>query len=971
MNNPKIAYLNINHLRNKVVDLRYILKDINPTFLAISETKLDDSFPNAQFNINGYLNVKEFRRDRNKNGGGLLAYIKKGTPVKRIKNYEHEEIETLAIELKIGSQKWCIVSVYRSEQTSVDHFLSTFSLCLDKIYDKYQNVIVIGDININSLENRRNNDKSKFEKLKHFCDTYDLHNLIKSPTCFQSEEPTSLDVILTNKRRSFMHSKSIQNGLSDHHSLICTMLKTKVKKVKPNVIRFRCMKHFNEKEFLTELKIVLSSLNFNNPKNDFSKFANKFLQVLDKHAPIKTKITRGNDAPFMTSDLRREIRHRSRLSNKAFKLKTSESKCAFKRQRNKCTNLLRESQTKYFENINDGRDKHFWKVIKPFMNDKGNHGIEDYILEENGQIIQDPKAIGNVFCDYYTHIVENTTGSKPLEFQFSENDDKIKSIIDFYATHSSIDRIKQSNHNLNFAIPEASEEDIRNIILKLDVSKANGVDKISAKIVKLSIDIISKPLHTIINRCIKKGKFPDIMKIARIIPCYKSKGDRLDKQYYRPVSVLTCFSKIFERYILNSMLSHVNEILSDKISAYRQGYSCQHVLMHLIDKWRQHLDQNEYIGAVLMDLSKAFDCLPHELLIAKMEAYGFENGSLKLFYNYLKQRKQTVSINGEMSDYMDILAGVPQGSILGPILFNIFINDLMQVFTHTELSNFADDNSLSKAGSSVEPVIADLEHDSQIAIEWFTENKLIANPDKFKAILISRKGDLINIPLNINGEIIKSKKDVTLLGIKIDNQLTLSDHIGMLCKSAANQLNSIKRLKRHFVTKTKRILVKTFVLSQFNYCPLVWHFCKPGDTHKIEKIHERAIRFIYNDYTNDFSTILNENGESSLYLKRVRTMAHEIYKSLNGLNPTYMKELLKSREKTMRRPLDLYIPRVKQITYGERSFKFEAPSLWNSLPLEIRGAENLKLFKYLMKTWTGPSCRCSSCAYNQNGNNVD
>ena len=135
--------------------------------------------------------------------------------------------------MKIGSQKWCIVSVYRSEQTSVEHFLSTFSLCLDKIYDKYQNVIVIGDININSLENRRNNDKSKFEKLKHFCDTYDLHNLIKSPTCFQSEEPTSLDVILTNKRRSFMHSKSIQNGLSDHHSLICTMLKTKVKKVKP------------------------------------------------------------------------------------------------------------------------------------------------------------------------------------------------------------------------------------------------------------------------------------------------------------------------------------------------------------------------------------------------------------------------------------------------------------------------------------------------------------------------------------------------------------------------------------------------------------------------------------------------------------------------------------------------------------------------------------------------------------------
>ena len=204
--------------------------------------------------------------------------------------------------------------------------------------------------------------------------------------------------------------------------------------------------------------------------------------------------------------------------------------------------------------------------------------------------------------------------------------------------------------------------------------------------------------------------------------------------------------------------------------------------------------------------------------------------------------------------------------------------------------------------------------------------------------------------------------------MKLSNE---TSHITNLTKTNLDFVKTEQVILSQFSEGSKCILVKTFVLSQFNYCPLVWHFCKPGDTHKIEKIHERAIRFIYNDYTNEFSTILNENGESSLYLKRVRTMAHEIYKSLNGLNPTYMKELLKNREKTMRRPLDLYIPRVKQITYGERSFKFEAPSLWNSLPLEIRGAENLKLFKYLMKTWTGPSCRCSSCTYNQNGNNVD
>ena len=168
------------------------------------------------------------------------------------------------------------------------------------------------------------------------------------------------------------------------------------------------------------------------------------------------------------------------------------------------------------------------------------------------------------------------------------------------------------------------------------------------------------------------------MKIAKITLLYK--GSRLEKECYRPVSVLPCFSKIFERYILNAMLSHANTILSDKISAYRQGYSCQHVLLKLTDEWRIYLDQNKVVGAVLMDLSKAFDCLPHELLIAKLAAYGLDKKTLNLFYSYLKNRMQAVSIKGELSDFMEILAGVPQGSILGPILFNIFINDMMNIF---------------------------------------------------------------------------------------------------------------------------------------------------------------------------------------------------------------------------------------------------------------------------------------------------
>ena len=215
----------------------------------------------------------------------------------------------------------------------------------------------------------------------------------------------------------------------------------------------------------------------------------------------------------MTPNLRGEIRHRSNLCKKAHKQNTSEARQAYRKQRNKCTKLVRESQKAYFENVNNRNGKQFWKTIGPYMNDKGNHGNEDYILEEDGDLIKDPKNIGNIFCDYYTNIVESTTGSPPLKIPISNNGDIIDDIVDFYASHNSIKRIKDMNINKTFKIPLATENDIKEIIVKLDASKSNGIDNVSANLVKLAVDIISKPLCIILNRCIKQGKFPDLMKL--------------------------------------------------------------------------------------------------------------------------------------------------------------------------------------------------------------------------------------------------------------------------------------------------------------------------------------------------------------------------------------------------------------------------------------------------------------------------
>ena len=914
-----------------------------------------------------YNNLQDFRRDRTyNNGGGLLVYIKKGIPCKRLRKFESEDIETIVVELHLGSKKWCALSIYRNEDTSPASFLDKLSTSLDRILDEYENVLIIGDININSFDK----SSSKYKHLESFCETYNFSNLIKQPTCFQSENPTSIDLILTNKKGSFMHTKSIMNGLSDHHSIIMTMLKAKMSKLAPTKIQYRSFKDFDENAFCRDLGEALEAMDSDQDPDydDFSTFSEIVTDITNKHCPIKTKILRGNDAPFMTKELRRAIMYRSKLKNKLRKENTPSARKEYKVQRNKCTKLRRENVSNYFkEALEKGSNsKSYWKEIKPFLTDKGSHGNEDFVLEENNKLIKDPNQIANIFVDYYTNILEISTGKPPVDIPIPENEDLIETILSHYENHSSIKAIKNMSINSTFKIPLANEETIERIMKKLDTSKATGIDKIPVRLVACSANVTKRVLTKIINKSISKNEFPKLMKIGKIIPIYKGGKDasRLNKKYFRPVSVLTAFSKVFERYILEQMLEHVNVILSDKISAYRKSYSTQHVLLKLTEEWRKHLDNNKVVGAVLMDLSKAFDCIPHELLVAKLSAYGFEKNTLKFFLSYLKGRKQATNIKGNLSPFMDILAGVPQGSILGPVIFNIFINDMHDIFEKCELRNFADDNTLDGHAQTQRELIDILEIDSKKAINWFDENHMIANPDKFKGIIVHKDGrDTSGIELSINNEIIKSSKDVLLLGITIDNKLSFSKHISEICKKSANQLNSIKRLKKHFNTEAKKNLVKAFVLSQFNYCPLVWHFCGNGSIHKMEKIQERALRFVYNDYDTNYNSLLEINNESTLYLKRVRLMAQEVYKAMSNQSPKYTQDLLGHRNSrySNRRPLDLYVPKVNQTKFGYKSYSFEAPTIWNSLPTEIRRVENLELFKTLIKKWKGPSCRCNYC----------
>ena len=940
--------------------------------ICLDETKLTPDYKTSQFYLEGYV-YPPFRRDRvtkNKNsfGGGKIVFIKEGLICKRLLDLETKTAETICIELTLNNKKWFIMFGYRPESINRDTFFEEMNTTLSKAVNKYDNIMVIGDLNIDL--NILNNDKHNY--LSNICEVYNLKNMIKGKTCDKSIHGTSIDIMLTNKSQSFMKTSNIETGLSDHHKLILSFFRTSFQKLNPKKIVYREMKNFDKNAFLNDIKNLPFEQIEERFPDSYHGFSTFYKSIVDRHAPIKTKIVRGNQSNFMNKELNKAIMERSRYRNKYNKWKSRENYLNYQNSKKKCKFFTKKAKLEHFQNVltkNLMTNKDFWNLLKPALSGKDSKKETNIILEYNGDYIKDEAKLGEIFNDNYINIVENTIGTKPDSIPTplnltSENISKtIQDIIQKYKDHPSILCINKSKENSKeFSLSLSTSEDVNKILKELNVKKAAGPGLILPNLVKWSADIIDVHFSKVINNMINKNLFSDIAKLAHVTPIYKKK-ERTDKTNYRPVSVIGTFSKVMEKFIQNCIKDFIDSFLLSQISAYRKSYSSSHVLIKLLETWKNHMDEGKYVGAVLMDLSKAFDCVPHDLLIAKMHAYGFDFNTLTFFYSYLKNRKQSVKINNTLSTFMSLISGVPQGSILGPILFNLFTNDLIHFIKNADIINYADDNTISANAKTINELIEKLESESKNAIKWFTENNMIVNPDKFKAILINRFGktnkeEILDLG---NSTKIKSENSAILLGIEIDDNLKFENHIHDLITNAAGQLNYLCRQKQYLNPESKKILVESFILANFNYCPLVWHFCSKESMNKQEMIQKRALRFMYDDYSSSYEQLLTLANKPTLEVRKLRLLAIEIFKTINDLNPIYMKDIFSLNTRDGSRDNILKVKTQKSKRYGTDTLRSLGPKIWNQLPNEIRNINQFTIFKRLINTWSGPSCRCNKC----------
>ena len=722
--------------------------------------------------------------------------------------------------------------------------------------------------------------------------------------------------------------------------------------MKPRKIFYRGYKHFCEADYLTDLSFApFHVADIFDDIDDIAWFSSSLIRnVIDAHAPVKSKTITKQSVPYMNSKLRKAQYARNMARNKFQRFGKAYWE-ENRRHRNNVAKIRKSSMRIYFEKICKKHDKQFWRTISPFMSDKKFRNGGNIILNEYGETKTDAAEVSEIFNDFFI--------STASEIGHNEDIASVPQAIDEYADHPSVMMIKRQYDNVieNFDFHSVDANDVMIILKNINPTKATGYDLIPGKLIRIAHRELSASLCHIINTSINSRSFPVIMKCAEVSPVYKN-TDNLKKNNYRPVSVLTVISKTYETVLNDQMVNHFRALFNDLLSAFRKLCSCQTLLLRFIEDLKSALDKNMKIGAVFMDLSKAFDCLPHGLLIAKLHAYGLSTAACHLMFSYLKGRRQRVKISNSRSSWKLLTKGVPQGSILGPFLFNVFMNDLFLFIQNCKLYNYADDNSMIYSSPDINAILTNLKHDCKNAIKWFGNNSMEANPDKFQFMVLS-SDPLEQQKIEIENDItLLSESRVKLLGVIIDDRLQFNDHISAMCCRAARQLNALARISKHLDSKSKHIIYNSFVASNFNYCPLVWHFCGQVNNNKLEKLQERSLRIIHIDYEASFETLLKCSKQESLLTKRLKIMILEVFKTVNRLNPSCLHDLFTNNEVVYDlRTQKLEQPKRRTTTYGLRTFSYLGSKLWKLLASEYSEVNDIdyERLKFLIKYWAGPN----------------
>lgn len=944
-----VLHINIHSLPSKfdqLVNLLALLKSkgIIIHFILLCETFLKEV--NAtRFQIPGYNFIHQSRKLLTK--GGVAIYIRDTFNYKEWRDLcinAEGEFESIAaeIEVKNGGKNLIIAEIYRVPNTPERESVERYDRCIAS-FDQTKCDILLGtDQNFDYLKLDSNTNVSELLNVFY---TRDLLPTCYTPTRITHHSCTLIDnVYFKCDGHDRVKSATLLTDISDHLPILTCMGHTaQSKSTEPLRFSSRCIGPREISDISHALQNVIWDEVFHshNVSQCYEEFLRVFTSVLDRCAPLKDKVIPPNRVirqPWMTPALLQSSINRDKLYAKSLgKPKSSEACNRFIKYRNMFNLLKRKAKSEYFRHLlieysNDIQKT--WRILNTVTGRSDNKRSPSDTFIVNGKKETDKGEITNGFAKYFGEIGRRLAETIPP----SEKSP------DLYLGDNP-------NQQLFFMYPTDPDEIVK-ILGKCKSKKSTGDDGISLSLLKQLSTAVSLPIAKLINLSFEQGQLPDAMKIAKVIPIYKSKSKESFSNY-RPISLLSNISKIMEKVMHKRLFSFLTKfnILHSKQFGFQPKHSTADAISKFVHDVLHSLDESNPCLSVYLDLSKAFDTIDHDILIRKLTYYGIRGTPLKWFSSYLKNRKHYVYYNGSTSEQCSIDFGVPQGSVLGPLLFIIYMNDLPNAISDCQVVLFADDTTIYHSGSNVEHMFEKVNSDLEHLSDWFRANKLSVNASKTKYMLISRKPYILpeHLKLQINSDHIERATDTKFLGLHIDQCLCWNVHADYCAKKVSSGLYALNSAKHHLTRDHLRILYFSLIHPYLLYGNAIWGNSHQKYIRKLEVLQKKAVRIIsgstYNSHSLPLFKALNILKLRDLNDQQALTF---MYRFTNNQLPRCLSDVFQYLPQNTcyatRHSADPILPPYRSDLL-KRSLFYRGPYLWRNLDGHLKFTTSLRSMK--------------------------
>ena len=836
--NCNIFHNNVNGLETKFQNLHSFFASLSVDLDIITFTETSNQDPHDEFKSNikldGY-NLYSTSTLTSKGGAAIFSKKTFYTVERQDLKVKNEHYESIWIEIKNKNCKNVICgTIYRHPHDTNDiynDFLAHLETILIKLSKEKKTIYLSGDFNSDLLKYENVHNYRKFYDL---LSSYGLFPMILLPTRVTKDSATIVDNIFTNNIDNSLSSGNITTDFSDHYSQIISVKNQKID-LKSITLYKRDYSNFSDESFRDDVSIQNFNTDLEDVNEQFQDFYFKLQGCVERHAPLKKltpKETKLKQKPWITSELIKMIKIKNKLFNRKKRQPDNVNiKLLYNVFRNRVNRELIKSKksyyTKYFED-NNNNSKKIWEGIKSIINTKNPKGTSIDQLKVENKIIDNPIEIAETVNNFFANIGSNTEKDIP-------NNPVIKP-----------ESYLKNRNQQNFIIGNITHNEILEIINKLD-NKCSGPHSIPNNLLKITADLIIEPLHKIISNSFNSGKFPDPLKISKVIPIHKGNSSE-EVNNYRPISLLSIFDKIIEKLVHKRLYNFLeqNNILYHNQFGFRKNNSTTYALLQITEKIKETIENRKFGCGIFIDLRKAFDTVNHTILLKKLEHYGVRDTEYNWFESYLSNRKQYVFVNGISSEIRNITSGVPQGSVLGPLLFLIYINDLPNISNIFNFYLFADDTNIYYEDHTPEKLEKVINKELKKLHTWLIVNRLSLNIEKTNFVLFHpyNKPFKNKITLKIQKKAISEKDHVKYLGIMIDSGLTWQAHIDHVSKKISRTIGLLYKI-RYFVNKEMLIMLYySLVFSHLNYGIEVWGSTYDIYLNRILILQKRALRII-------------------------------------------------------------------------------------------------------------------------------